>query len=109
MFLDEISPFVGDIKIDAIRPQPFEFMVNGARHNIAWGQFTAFIKPVHKTCAIRQQQFATFTAYGFGNQEGFGLRVIQAGWMELAEFHIHHTASRTPGHGNAIAGRPIRV
>ena len=51
-------------------------MVDGAGDDIPGCQFGAFIKFVHKALAIRQQQFATFTAQGFGEQKGFGFRVI---------------------------------
>ena len=84
-------------------------MVDGAGDDIARRQLGALVKTVHKALAVGQQQFAAFTAYRFGNQERFGLRVVQAGGVELVEFHIGHPAAGTPGHGNAIAGGTVGV
>ena len=50
-----------------------------------------------------------FAANGFGDQEAFRLGVVEAGGVELHEFHVRHPATGSPGHGNAIAGGHIRV
>ena len=54
-------------------------------------------------------QLCTFTPQCFGNQEVSCLRMIQTGGMELIEFHIRHTATSTPGHGNTVTAGHIRI
>jgi hypothetical protein len=38
-----------------------------------------------------------------------GLRVVQAGGVELDELHVRHPAARAPGGGNAVAGGGVGV
>src|SRR3546814_4835927 len=35
--------------------------------------------------------------------------MVQAGRVELVEFHVRHPASRPPRHGDAVAGAAARV
>jgi RNA polymerase sigma-70 factor, ECF subfamily len=37
------------------------------------------------------------------------LRVVQAGWVELHEFHVGHTAPGPPSHRDAVPRRAIRI
>ena len=50
-------------------------------------------------------QYAAFTAHRLGNQEVFNLKIVQAGRVELHEFHIRYAAASAPRHRNAIACR----
>ena len=100
---------MADIQINAIITAAFHFVVDGTGHDVAWGQFATRIKLWHKAGAIGEQQPATFPAYGLGDQEGFGLGVIQAGRMELVEFQVGDPATGAPGHGDAITGGGIGV
>ncbi len=109
VLFDKVSRFVADIEEQAVGTDAFHLMVDGAGDDIPWCQFGAFIEALHKALAVGQQQLATFAAHRFGNQERLGLRVIQAGRVELVEFHIGDAATGAPGHGDAIAGSAVRV
>ncbi len=36
-------------------------------------------------------------------------RMVQAGRVELVEFHVRHAAAGAPGHGDAVAGRAVGI
>jgi hypothetical protein len=59
--------------------------------------------------AGRQPEQAAFTAHRFTYQEGLGIRVVQAGRMELDELHVGDPAAGTPCHRDAVAGRGVGV
>ena len=63
----------------------------------------------HEACAIGQFQDTAFAAHRLGNQERFCVRVVQAGRVELDEFHVSHAASGAPAHRDAVAGGSVRV
>jgi hypothetical protein len=58
---------------------------------------------------VRQLELAAFAAHGFGDQEALGVRVVQAGRVELDELHVRHPAAGAPGGGNAVAGGGVGV
>ncbi len=58
----------------------------------------------HEASAVGQAEQTTFAAHCLRDQEGFCLRVIEAGRMELNELHIGNLATSTVGHGNAVSG-----
>ena len=109
MFLDEWSGLVADVQQYIFQAEPFHLMVNGAGDDIPWRQVTAFIKRLHERLAVRQQQPATFSAYRFGDQKGFCFRVIEASGMKLVELQVGDPAAGTPGHGNTITTRGVRI
>ena len=50
-----------------------------------------------------------FAPDGFGNEEIFGLGVIQTGGVKLDEFHVADAGPGPVGDGHAVAGGDIRV
>jgi hypothetical protein len=42
----------------------------------------------HETGPIRKAKQSTFASDRFRDQEGLGLWMIKAGWMELDELHV---------------------
>ena len=64
---NEFSRLMADVQQNMIGAEALHFMINGARHDIAWCQFAARIKFMHEWCEIRQQQFATFAAHSLSN------------------------------------------
>ncbi|MCY1421134.1 hypothetical protein D9M71_367800 [compost metagenome] len=84
-------------------------MVDGAGDDVARGQFFTRVEARHETLAIGQLEQATLATQGFGNQEALGLRVVQAGRVELVELKVGHPATGTPGHGDAIAAGAVGV
>jgi len=109
VFLEKISRFVRNIPIYAIQPAFFHLEINGTRHNVTRRQFGAFIVLWHEARAVRQHQNAALASHRFGNQKRLGMRVIQAGGMELDELHIRHAAAGAPTHRNTVAGGNIRI
>ena len=109
MFVDEFGAAMRDVQVQAVRAQAFHLVVDRARDDIARCQFGARIEAVHETRAVGEQQLAALATHGFRDQGGLGARVVQAGRMELHEFHVSDPAAGAPGHGDAVAGRAIRV
>ena len=103
MFFQFLCRFMADVQVHAIQAAFFHFKVDGARHYIPRCQFCPFVVLGHEACAIGQFQQTTFAAHCFGDQKAFGIGVVQAGGVELDEFHIGNSASCAPGHGNAVA------
>jgi hypothetical protein len=104
-----LGRLVADVEIDAVQPAFLHLEVDRSRHHVARRQFGTRVVFGHEAGAVGQLEQATFAAHRFGDQEGFGLRVIEAGRMELDEFHVRHPAARAPGHGHAIAGGDIGI
>ena len=100
---------VADVQIDAVDAESLHLMVDGPGDDVPWRQFGPGVEALHEAFAIGQLQVRTFAAQGFGDQEALGLRVIQAGGVELVEFQVRHPAARTPGHGDAITAGAIGV
>jgi hypothetical protein len=57
----------------------------------------------------RQLEQAAFAAHRFADQEGLGVGVVQAGRVELDEFHIGDAAAGAPGHRDTVAGGGVGV
>ena len=90
----------------------FHLEVNRAGHHIARGQLGAGVMMRHETGAsgrCGQQQAPAFAAHGFGDQKRLGVGVVQAGGVELNEFHVGSAATRTPGGCHAVAGGGVGV
>ena len=98
-----------------VQPALLHLEIDGARHDVARGQFGALVMLRHEALARqrarrrRQLEQGSFTAQSLADEEGFGIRVIQAGRVELDEFHVRHPAACAPGHGDAVAGGRIGV
>ena len=96
-------------RIDAVEAAVFHFEVDGAGHHVARRQFGARVVLRHEARAVGQSQDAALAAHRFGDQEGLGVRVVQAGRVELDELHVGHPASGAPAHGDAVAGRDVGI
>ncbi len=109
MLAQEGLGLVADVQVHVIQATLLHFEVDRARHHVARSQFGALVVFRHEAGAIGQLQQAAFATYGFRDQEGLGVGVIQAGRVELDEFHVRHPAARAPGHGDAVAGGRVGV
>ena len=49
-----------------------------------------------------------FAAHRLGDQEILDLEIVEAGRVELHEFHVAIAAAGAPRHGDAVAGRAAR-
>jgi len=112
---DEVGALVRDVQVHTVQPVPLHFVVDGARHDVARRQFGPAVVQQHEALAGcgagrgRQQQPAAFAAHRLADQKALGMRVVQAGRMELDEFHVGHRAARAPGRGDAVAGGGVGV
>ena len=91
------------------RPWLLHLVVDGAGDDVARRQFGARIVLGHEARAVGQAQDAAFAAHRLGDQERLGVRVIEAGRMELDELHVGDAAAGAPGHGDAVAGRGVGI
>eukprot|EP01022_Parablepharisma_sp_SALTPOND_P004214 TRINITY_DN118_c5_g1_i1.p1 TRINITY_DN118_c5_g1~~TRINITY_DN118_c5_g1_i1.p1 ORF type:complete len:1641 (+),score=478.48 TRINITY_DN118_c5_g1_i1:3715-8637(+) len=112
---DEGRTLVADIQVHMIQAALLHLEVDGARHDVARRQLGPIVMLGHEALAGgaarrgRQLEQGAFAAQGFADQEGLGIGVVQAGRMELDEFHVCHAAAGTPGHGDTVAGGRIGV
>jgi hypothetical protein len=93
-----------DVEIDAIQPALLHLEVDGPGHHVARCEFAAWVVAGHEAAAVGQQQASALAAYRLGDQEGFRLRVVEAGRMKLDKFHIRHPAAGTPRHRDPVSG-----
>ena len=107
--LHEIRRAVADVQIHAVRAEPLHFVVDGAGHHVPRRQFAATVESFHEAFAVRQKQSPAFAAQGFGDEERACRRVEQTGGVELVELHVRNAATRSPRHGDAVAGGAVRV
>ena len=97
------------VEEDAIEAVLLHLEVDGTGYHIARRQFGTRIVIGHEARAVRQAQDAALAAHRFGNQEGLGVRVVEAGRVELNELHVGDAAAGAPGHGDAVAGCRVRI
>ena len=100
---------VRDVEEDAIQAALLHLEVDGARHHVARSQLAALVVAGHEALAVGQLEQPAFSAHGFRDEETLGMRVVEAGGMELDELHVGHRAAGAPAHGDAVAGRGIGV
>ena len=107
--LEEVRRFVRDIEIDAVQAAFFHLVVDGAGDDVARSEFRPRVVLGHEARAVGQLEQAAFAAHRLGDEERLGVRVVEAGGVELDEFHVGDPAPGPPTHGHAIAGRRIGV
>jgi len=108
-FAQERFGVVGDVEVDIRIAVFLHHEVDGAGGDIARGERAPFVELLHEGVAAYILQFGTFAAHGFGNEEGFGFRVVEAGGVELDKLHVADRQAGAPGHGRAIASGDIGV
>ncbi len=106
---DEVGRLVRDVQVDAVQPVALHLEVDRAGHDVARRQLGPRIMRRHEAGAIGQQQTPALATHRLGNQEVLGLRVVQAGRVELDELHVLHPAAGPPGGGDAVAGGGVGI
>ncbi len=106
---DEIGRPIGDVEIDTLGAQALHLVVDGAGDDVSGGQLGAGIETGHEALAVGQQQARPLATQRLRDQKRPCLRVIEAGRVKLHEFHVGHTASGAPGHGDAVTGGDVRI
>ena len=84
-------------------------MVDGAGNDVPRCKLRALVEALHEALAVGQAQHGALAAQCLGDQEGLGFGMIQAGGVELVEFHVADPAAGSPAHGDAVAAGAIRV
>jgi len=102
---------MGDIQAYVVDAVDFHFVVDGACHDVARRQREALVILLHEFLAARQTQDAAIAAHGLGDEIG---RMRLAGMVErrrveLDELHVLHFAFGPVDHGDAVAGRDVRI
>ena len=88
----------------------FHFVVDSAGYHIAGSQFQTRVVAVHEVVAPDGAEFGACASYGFRNQEaGLLAGIVEAGRMELDEFHVRDLAFGPVNHRHAVAGGYYRV
>ena len=103
MLPDEGCGTVRQVEIHTRGPRPLHFRIDRAGNDVAGRQFGPCIIAIHETVSVGPPQQASFAANRFGNEEVFGLRVEEAGGVELNEFHVLQFRPCTEGHRHPIA------
>ena len=97
---------VANIQMDIIQTIALDLGIIGARDNITRRKLSAFVIIRHVAMSgFRVLQYAALTADSFGDEKIFDVKIVEAGRVELHEFHVRHTAACTPCHGDAISSR----
>lgn len=79
-------------------------MINGASHNIAWGQFQPGIQMVHEAAAIGEPAVHRLRRARLRKSGTTWPWVIKTGRVKIHEFHIANPAPSPPRHRDAVAG-----
>src|SRR5215472_3755865 len=64
---------------------------------------------IHEFNAAGGLQYCPFPTHSLADQERFGFGMIQAGRIELDEFHVRNGRSSPIGHRHPIAGRYVWI
>ena len=90
-------------------PERLSSRVDGARHDVARRQVGHLVVLRHEGVAAARAQDPALAAHGLADQEGLGLRVEEAGGVELHELHVGDRGARPVRHGHAVARRDVRI
>ena len=63
-------------QVHAVQAQPFHLVIDGARHHIAWREFSFRMERVHEALPIGQAQHAAFAAHHFRYEKAARVGVI---------------------------------
>ena len=92
MLADESLALVGDVEVDAVEAALLHLGVDGAGHDVARGELGARVVLRHEALAVGQLQQPALAAHRLGDEEALGVRVVEAGGVELDELHVRHRA-----------------
>jgi len=100
---------VRDVQIDAVFPRAFQFRVDGTGDDVPGSEFHHRMHPFHEPFARPVEQFRPLAADRFRNEEGLGVRMIEAGGVELDEFHVGDRRTGPVGDGDAVPRGDVGV
>ncbi len=98
-----------DVEVNVIESVTLDLAVDRAGDDIARRKFAALVIVGHEpVTGLGVDQYPAFAAHCFGDEEILDRQIVQAGRMELHEFHVRYAAARTPGHCDPVPGRASR-
>ena len=100
---------VRDVEIDVVEAALLHLEVDRARDDVARRKLGALVVPGMKRAPSGSFSSAAFAAHRLGDQEGLGMRVVQAGRVELDELHVRDAAAGAPRHRDAVAGGGVGI
>ena len=83
--------------------------VDCSSDDITRRQISHLVVVRHEGLAVASTQDSAFATNGFGNQERLGLRIVEAGRVELHELHVRQRRAGPIGHRHAIARGHVRI
>ncbi len=107
--LDEIRRLVADVQVDAVGAAFFHLQVDGPGHRVPGGQVFQGVVLLHEGAAGPVDEDGPLAPERLGDEEILGRQVIEAGGVELDEFHVADPGPGPVGHGDAVAGGDVRV
>ena len=107
--LHELGLAVADVEVDIIQPVALDLAVDRPRHDVARRKLGALVIIGHEAVAgLGMLQDPALAAHRLGDQEILDLQIVQAGRVELHEFHVADAAPGAPRHRDPVAGRAAR-
>ena len=100
---------VRDVEVHAVDAVLLHLEVDRAGDDVARRELGALVVARHEALAVGQLEQPAFAAHRLGDQERLGVRVVEAGRVELDEFHVRDRRARAPAHGHAVAGRGVGI
>ena len=86
-----------------------DLAVDRAGDDVARRELGALVVARHEALAgARVLEDPALAADRLGDEEILDLQIVEAGRVELHEFHVRHAAPGAPRHGDAVAGRAAR-
>ena len=100
---------VGDVEQHMVQSLPLHLPVDHPRHHVAGRQRSLGVVLPHELPARGIAEDAALAPDRLGDQEGLGPGMVEAGGMELDEFHVGDLGSGPPGHGHPVPGGDVGV
>ena len=98
-----------DVEDDEVVARALELGIDGAGDDVARREVAHLVIVRHEGLAVAPTQDAALAADRFGDQERFGLRVEEAGRVELHEFHVRERGAGAVRHRHAVARGDVGV
>ena len=107
--LQERAPLLADVEAAVGVARALHLAVDRARHDVARRERAARVVLLHERMPLPVHEHRPFAAHGLADEEALGLRVVEAGGVELDELHVRDLRARAPGEGHAVARRDVGI
>ena len=107
--LHELGLAVADVEVDVIEPVALDLAVDRAGDDVARRKLGALVIIGHEAVpGLGIGQHPALAAHRLGDEEILDRQIVEAGRVELHEFHVRHAAAGAPRHRDPVAGRAAR-